>query len=88
MPAPKGTQPPGGSRAGKPNKATKELKDMIAGALSDAGGQSYLKRQATENPSAFLALIGKLLPRDVNANVSGSLDLRGWLQKLGEPDGE
>lgn len=55
-------QPPGGSRKGKPNKVTKELKDMILGALDDAGGQEYLAKQATENPSAFMALVGKVLP--------------------------
>lgn len=62
MAAPKGTKPPGGSRKGKPNKITKALKDMILGALDDAGGQAYLTRQAQENPGPFLALVGKVLP--------------------------
>jgi hypothetical protein len=31
-----------GRKAGVPNKLTKDLKAMILGALSDAGGQSYL----------------------------------------------
>ena len=31
----------------------------------------YLSNQAKESPAAFLALVGKLLPKDVN--VSGSL---------------
>lgn len=47
---------------GVPNKLTKELKAMILGALDDAGGQEYLRRQAEANPSTFLALIGKVLP--------------------------
>jgi hypothetical protein len=62
-------KPPGGSRKGKPNVATKELKDMILGALSDAGGQKYLAQQAIDNPGAFMGLIGKVLPKDINANV-------------------
>jgi hypothetical protein len=61
--------PRGGSRKGIPNKATKALKDMILGALSDAGGQDYLTRQAEENPSAFMQLIGKVLPSELQ--VSG-----------------
>jgi len=59
-------QPKGGSRKGKPNKATALIKDMIEGALQDVGGRAYLSRQAEENPSAFMGLLGKILPRDVN----------------------
>jgi hypothetical protein len=63
-------KPPGGSRKGKPNKVTKELKDMILGALDDAGGQVYLAQQALENPGAFMALVGKVLPKNIEANVN------------------
>ena len=62
MAAPKGTQPPGGSRKGIPNKMTKQLREMILGALDDAGGQEYLARMATEQPVAFMALLGRVLP--------------------------
>lgn len=51
-----------GRRKGVPNKTTKALKDMILGALDDNGGQAYLAAQAVENPSAFMQLIGKVLP--------------------------
>jgi hypothetical protein len=64
-------RPPGGSRKGKPNKVTKALKDMILGALNDAGGQDYLKRQADENPAAFLGLVGKVLPSELKAQITG-----------------
>lgn len=63
-------KPPGGSRKGIPNKATKELKDMILGALDDAGGQVYLATQAVENPQAFMSLVGKVLPKNIEANVN------------------
>lgn len=56
---------------GVPNKVTKELKEMILGALSDVGGQSYLARQAEENPTAFLNLVGKVLPHELKAKVEG-----------------
>lgn len=65
-------KPRGGSRKGIPNRATKELKDMILGALDQAGGQDYLATQAIENPGAFLSLIGKVLPKDLN--VGGQQD--------------
>ena len=69
MAAKKGTQPPNaGKGRGKGNKnlMTRELKDMIRGALDDAGGQAYLAKQAIEQPAAFMTLLGKILPKDVN----------------------
>jgi hypothetical protein len=59
-------RPPNSGRAkGTPNKVTQELRDMILGALADAGGRAYLQRQARENPHAFLGLVGKCLPKDI-----------------------
>ena len=58
-----------GRPKGALNKATRELKEMILGALDDAGGQDYLARQANENPVAFLSLIGKVLPTTLNTTV-------------------
>ena len=55
-------QKTGGRKKGTPNRMTKELKEMILGALDEAGGQAYLLAQAKENPNAFLTLIGKVLP--------------------------
>lgn len=52
----------GGRAKGVPNKTTKALKDMILSALDTAGGEQYLAQQAAENPTAFLTLIGKVLP--------------------------
>jgi hypothetical protein len=63
----------GGNRKGVPNKATKAIKDMIEGALSAVGGQKYLEQQAIENPVAFMGLVGKILPKDINAKVEGQM---------------
>ena len=38
---------------------------MILGALADAGGRAYLVEQAQKNPTAFLALVGRVLPMQV-----------------------
>lgn len=64
---PKG-QPRGGSRKGCPNKITRDLKEMILGALDDAGGRAYLKQQALDNPGPFLSLIGKVLPTTISGD--------------------
>lgn len=75
------TGKPAGNRGkGRPkgakNKTTKALKDMILGALEDAGGQSYLVEQAEANPGAFMTLIGKVLPMDIKAAVAHTLTSR------------
>ena len=41
----------GGREKGTPNKISGALREMILGALDDAGGQAYLMRQAQENPA-------------------------------------
>jgi len=64
-----GTKPPRagmGRPKGSLNKTTGQLKDMILQALSGAGGVEYLQRQADENPTAFMTLVGKVLPLQVN----------------------
>lgn len=56
-----------GRPKGSQNKVTRQLKDMILGALDDAGGQSYLHECALDpkTRSAFLTLLGKVLPSDL-----------------------
>jgi hypothetical protein len=73
-----------GRAKGTPNKVTKELKEMILGALDDVGGQSYLARQAEENPSAFMGLIGKVLPKDVSLSGAGGDKLVVQLVRFGD----
>jgi hypothetical protein len=67
----------GGRRRGTPNKVTRDLREMISTALVNAGGVKYLERQA--HAPAFLALLGKILPRDVNLNANGRLSLTMYL---------
>jgi hypothetical protein len=77
MAAPKGHKRYGGRKAGVPNKITADLKDMILGALSAAGGLEYLKRQAEANPGPFMTLVGKVLPLQVTGSNGGPIVV-GW----------
>lgn len=56
----------GGRQAGTPNKITTDLKRAILEAAEKAGGPQgtvgYLTAQAQANPTAFLSLLGKVLP--------------------------
>lgn len=66
-------RPPGGSRKGRPNKITADVKAMVLAALNQAGGPEYLYRQSMENPKAFLALVGKLMPLQLSGDGGGPL---------------
>jgi hypothetical protein len=71
-----GTPGPGRPK-GVPNKNTKAVKEMVLEALDKAGGVKYLLGQATENPTAFLTLIGKTIP------LSGDLNINhDWIEPL------
>lgn len=65
-----------GRKKGVPNKTTAALKDLILGALADAGGQAYLMQQAQENPTAFLTLVGKVIPLQVKADGEVGVTVR------------
>jgi hypothetical protein len=68
-----------GRRKGSVNKNTAALKDMILSALSGVGGVDYLIAQASENPTAFLTLIGKVLPLQVAGDFDHQVTVKGAL---------
>lgn len=71
----KGQKSGPGRPKGATNKVTAELKEMILEALEGAGGVEYLQTRASDprTASAFLALIGKVLPMTVQGpNPDGS----------------
>ncbi len=61
----------GGRQKGTPNKITALLKDDILAAASAAhpeGRVGYLTEQAQKNPSAFMTLLGKVIPTQVEGS--------------------
>jgi hypothetical protein len=62
-----------GRPKGTTNHTSKMLKEMVLLALDDVGGRQYLARQANENPAAFIGLIGKIMPREVEMEIKRSL---------------
>lgn len=71
----KGRPKTGGRKKGVTNKVNAEIKELIRGALDEVGGQAYLVDQALNNPVSFLALVGKILPKDINQKVEGTISL-------------
>ena len=67
-----GTPGPGRPK-GSVNKVPADVRQMVVNALERAGGETYLLAQAKKNPKAFLALVGKCLPKDVNLGAGVGL---------------
>jgi hypothetical protein len=68
-----------GRRKGTPNKTTALLKDAVLQAAGTAGGQGglagYLALQATLNPGPFMALLGKVLPLQLQGDEDHPLKM-------------
>ena len=71
---------PGNKRG--PSKVSALLKDAILQAAQAAGGEGgmvgYLTLQAQEEPVAFMSLLGKVLPMQVEGSGEGGALLIKW----------
>jgi hypothetical protein len=72
---PKGQPKTGGRVKGTPNKLSASVKTMILGALNELGGTQYLVEQGRANPSAFLSLVGRVLPMQLDGRVELDVDV-------------
>ena len=64
-----------GRKKGVPNKNTALIRDMVAQALDNAGGAAYLTERAQDprTASAFLNLVGKVMPVQVTGEGGGAV---------------
>lgn len=60
-----------GRPKGASNKTTKAIKDAITEAFEKAGGVDYLVTLAKEDPRTFCALVGKVIPLQVEGTGAG-----------------
>lgn len=65
-------KPGPGRKKGVPNKVTTELRTMVTEALEKAGGVQYLVERAQDprTASAFLTLVGKSIPVQLDAQAT------------------
>lgn len=71
-----------GRKKGVPNKNTTMLKDALLEAATRAGNREgreglvgYLEKQAIEQPTAFLPLLGKVLPLQLTGADGGAIQI-------------
>jgi hypothetical protein len=71
-------KPPAAGRGrvkGTKNKVTVAIKDAIQNAFTKVGGADYLVTVAENDPRTFCALLGRVLPTEVTAQVTGALTI-------------
>jgi len=77
-----GAPVPAGRPAGVKNKLT-NLRDAVLEAFDQVGGAEYLAKLAQGSSSdraAFVGLVSKVLPTQINANVEGGIQVQlSWL---------
>ena len=62
----------GGRIAGTPNKVTAAVKDNVVEVFNQIGGQEEMATWAKDNRTEFYRLYAKLLPHQVNTDVTRS----------------
>jgi hypothetical protein len=67
-----GTTKTGGRVAGTPNKISGDLRAAIIESFEMAGGAEYLLKQSQENPTAYMSLMAKVIPKEVEMKVTGT----------------
>ncbi len=85
MPTQIGRAKTGGRKKGTPNKTTALLKDAILKAATDAGDgdlSAYLLQQANANPTAFLGLLGKVLPLQLAGDSDNPVEMIHKIERI------
>lgn len=71
----KGRKKTGGRKKGTPNKMTTSVKEAIMKAFDEVGGEKYLVEVAKQDHRTFCSLLGRVLPKEISANIHSDLDL-------------
>lgn len=74
---------PAGRQKGRPNKLTRTIKAATLEAFEELGGVQWLVqmgRGTTDDRRAFMSLLARILPAEINANVQGGVTITlNWL---------
>ena len=75
----------GGRVAGTPNKVTATVKDNIIAVFNRLDGTAGMAKWAIDNPTQFYQIYAKLLPMDINANLTGDLSITHIARSIIDP---
>jgi hypothetical protein len=65
-----------GRPKGSVNKITRDVREAVLQSFEIVGGAQYLAEQARANPTAYLSLVGKVLPLQVQGDLAGKMTLQ------------
>jgi hypothetical protein len=65
-----GRRPGAGRPKGSLDKGNAAIREMVVQALHEEGGVTYLRGLAQSHPTAFVSLVSKVMPVQVDANVT------------------
>lgn len=65
----------GGRKKGTPNKISRDIREAVLQSFETVGGAAYLAEQAKTNPTAYLSLVGKVLPLQVTGEDGGAVQI-------------
>ncbi len=75
-----------GRPKGAANKTTSEVKAMVIAALQRVGGIEYLAARALDQPVAFMALVGRVMPLQLEGSPEGGAVIIQVVTGVPEPD--
>ena len=64
---------PAGRRPGTPNRVTAVVREAVLAAFDEVGGKDYLVQVARDEPKVFCALLARLVPTQVRAEIESTL---------------
>lgn len=82
-----GARPGAGRPKGSIDKGNALIREMIVQALDQVGGVDYLVQQALEQPKAFLSLIGKVMPVQLEQAGGGAFQVEVIRRTIVDPKG-
>lgn len=75
---------PAGRKKGVKSRIPQSIKEAIEKAFDEAGGVAYLVGVAQTKPEVFCALLGKVLPKDMNVTTDVGPSLADILRTIAE----
>lgn len=68
-----GARPGAGRPKGSLDKGNAAIRELIVKALDELGGAQYLVQTAQSHPAAFLSLLGKVMPLQLEGSDGGPI---------------